>query len=453
MTTKPDDSPPFDLLRWFAWLSPLVIGVITLGNAWVIAAFLDRQLYLREAETARDFVQSILATENSSPYFDARDDAGLQARFAMTMQHLMAVPGVLRANVFATDGTVIWSSEASLVGQRFVDNDELDKAGRGKLVVHGGRIGEGHHDKQEHRGLDELSEHYVETYIPLLNQGRVLGVIELYKVPRALTEAINAARQEVAVVALFSALFLYLSLFWLIRRADRLIRDQHRRLLHSETLVAVGELASAMAHNIRNPLSSIRSAAELGLDRPEEPCPEQLADIVAEVERIGGAVNELLHYAHMDIVTYDTVDMNEVLEAALSRVAERLSGEKIAWRFERAEKAINVLADRQMLTHVFVSLMANAQESMPQGGDCVLRLVARDGWCEAEIEDRGCGIPAKMADNALRPFFTTKASGLGLGLPLALRIIGRLGGTLRLLPADPVGTRAVVRLPLAKESI
>ena len=445
-------SPPFDLLRWFAWLSSLVIAAIAISNAWLITGFLNQQLYRREAETARDFIQNVLDVDGSAAYLGAPDDGELARRFASTMNHLTAMPDVLRANVFAGDGRVIWSSEAGLIGRQFSDNDELAEAKTGQLVVHGGLLGDRPVDKAEHHGLPLRARYFVETYIPLRGaDGVVLGVVELYKVPRTLSAAIEAARRQVLVSAGASALLLYLTLFWLIRRADRTIRAQHERLLQSETLVAVGELASAMAHNIRNPLSSIRSAAELGLDRPAEPCPQQLADIVAEVERIGAAVNDLLHYSQSEALPAERVDLNELLAAAVREVEQRRSAGGITWLLETLPAPAPVLADRQMLLHVFVSLLTNALEAMTDGGHCQVRIAAQRRNFEVSIEDNGSGLSAEARTAAMRPFFTTKARGLGLGLPLAQRIVGRLGGSLRLQAAPGSGTQAIVVLPALQE--
>ena len=102
---------------------------------------------------------------------------------------------------------------------------------------------------------------FVELYIPLreTSTGPVIGVVELYRIPFALARAIDAGTVLTWMISLGIGLFLYGVLFWIVRRADRLIRSQQERLIESETLGALGEMASAVAHGIRNPLASIRS--------------------------------------------------------------------------------------------------------------------------------------------------------------------------------------------------
>mgnify|MGYP000290603687 FL=1 len=250
-----EDCKPFNLLRWFAWLSPVVIIAIAVANGWLISSFLNSHLFQREASISRDFVQNILVADGSLEFLARPDDPVLRERFANTVQHLGQMRDVLRANVFGANRTILWSSDPSLVGRRFEENDELDEAMGGRLVVHAGQIVEGQEEKPEHVGLDRSVRFFVESYIPVMRpgSGTVVGAVELYKAPLALTEAIHEGRVQVWLTALGSALLLYGTLFWLIRRADRTIKRQHARLLNAEMLAVVGELTSSVAHNIRNP--------------------------------------------------------------------------------------------------------------------------------------------------------------------------------------------------------
>lgn len=217
-----DSTRPFNLLRWFAWLSPVVIAITALANGWQISSFLNNHLFQREAAVSRDFVQNILLSDGSLEYLAQPGDVALAKRFVNTTEHLSNLRDVLRANVFSRDGTVIWSSDRDLIGRRFSDNDELEEAMRGELVVNAGRITADNRQKPEHVGLNPQVEFFVETYIPIVRPGtsQVVGAVELYKAPLALTQAIEEGRLMVAAAALASGLVLYLSLFWLIRRAD-----------------------------------------------------------------------------------------------------------------------------------------------------------------------------------------------------------------------------------------
>lgn len=441
--------PPFNLLRWFAWLSPIVIAAIAVANAWLISTFLDNHLFQREALVSRDFVQNILRSDGSLDYLARPDDADLAARFRNSIDHLSNMRDVLRANVYGADRTMLWSTDAELIGRRLGDNEELDEAMRGDLVVHAGRISGPSRHKDEHVGLDPSVDYFVESYIPITRaEGEVIGVVELYKAPLALTEAIREGRMQVTIAALGSALALYLTLFWLIRRADGLIKRQHGQLLETETMAVVGELTSSVAHNIRNPLSSIRSSAEVLLEFAREDCREPATDIIREVDRISLRITELLRLSGRERRPPEAVDLAAVLHACAEdhRAAFVSRGQTLA--VDPMPAAAMVMADRSLLQQVFHSLLGNAAEAMGAGGRCSIRL-GEEGrrWFRVEIADSGSGIDPATARQVFRPFFTTKPTGLGLGLPLAQRIVARFGGRLSLDSQPGRGTTVAVVLP------
>ncbi len=443
-----DAIKPFNLRRWFALLSPVVIGFIGLVNAWVITSFLNNHLFQREALVSREFVQNILVSDGSLGYLAHPDDAMLKGRFSDTVKHLSNMRDVLRANVYGRDGVVLWSSDPDLIGKRFDDNDELEDAMAGQLVVHSGHIDRT--SKQEHLGLHPATQFFVESYIPILapENGRVVGVVELYKAPLALTEAINEGRLQVGLAAVAGALALYLCLFGLIRRADALIHQQHARLLESETLAVVGELTASVAHNLRNPLSSIRSSAELALESPTEDCSEPARDIIREVDRITKRITQLLRLSGRDVLSKEIVDLSELLEVCVEdhQQAYQLNGHTL--ELETRVGSARVSADTALLQQVFHSLLSNAAEAMVGPGRCRIAL-GREGDADwrIEISDEGQGLAPEVAAQVFRPFFTTKPQGLGLGLPIAKRIIERFGGTLSIHSEPGHGSTVTIVLP------
>ncbi len=441
---------PFDLLRWFAWLSPLLIAGIALANAWIISSFLNDQLFQREAGITRDFVQNILVADGSLEYLSRPTDQLLKERFRNTADHLSNMRDVLRANVFNGAGTIIWSSDQRLVGQRFADNDELEAAMSGELVVHAGQISASHREKTEHVGIDPSIHFFVESYIPVRRpaSGEIVGVIELYKAPLALTQAIQAGRRQVLLTALGSALVLYLGLFWLIRRADAIIKQQHARLLDAETLAVVGELTSSVAHNLRNPLSSIRSSAELALESPGEDCSAEARDIIREVDRISDRVAELLAFSATHEPQPTPVDLRELLEACCAdhRPAFERRAQHLSFRCEADAPVIK--GDPPLLRQAIHSLLSNASEAMGEGGRCEVSVhpEGRKAF-RIDIADTGSGLTPDAQAQIFRPFFTTKPKGLGLGLPLAKRIVERFGGTIRIGAAKHAGTLISITFP------
>lgn len=446
------NTAPFRLSRWYAGLSALVIALIALVNGWVVARFLTDQLIQREAALSREFVQNVLAADGSVQYLVQPGNLALRPQFQNSIDHLTNMRDVLRANVYAGDRGVLWSTDARLIGRRFGDNDELDDAMRGELVVHAGRIDDHERQKAEYEGLSPSADFFVETYIPVLapDTHRVLGVVELYKAPAALTAAIRLGQQRVAAAALVGALALYLSLFWLVRRADRMMQRQQARLTEAETLAAVGELAASVAHNIRNPLASIRSTAELRLDAADPQDAEAAREIVRDVDRISGRITELLRLANQRPPERRPVPLLPLIESCIDEQRSAYQGRDQALVLAAANASSAAWGDGQLLREAISSLLANASEAMGAGGRCEVSVSdAARGRVRVSIRDSGPGMVPEVLEQVFRPFFTTKPQGLGLGLPLARRIAKRLGGDLSLETSAGTGTAVHIDLPKA----
>src|SRR5262249_46395130 len=149
---------------------------------------------------------------------------------------------------------VIWSSDQQLVGKRFDKNDELEQALLGKIIVKSGPIA-ADESKPEHVGLtakatEQKNDRFVEEYLPIRDETgkKVIAVIELYKLPRELFRSIDSGVRFVWVSVAIGGLLLYLTFFWIVRRADVLLRAQRERLIEAETLSALGEMSAAIAH-------------------------------------------------------------------------------------------------------------------------------------------------------------------------------------------------------------
>src|SRR5262249_22161991 len=248
-------SNPFNLSRWFAAVGLVSIASISVVTGWLLSDFLTDRMLAQEARLPEEVIDSVVDVEQAAGYFTG--DASEDGHYGDFVAHITALPDVLRANLYSRERRVIWSSDPALIGRQFSDNDELEDALAGKVVAHGGERA-----KQEHEALD-AHRYFFEIYTPVRapRSGEVVGVVELYKTPRALFEAIAAGKRAIWVGAALAGLFLYATLFWLVRRADNTIRAQRERLVQSETFAVVGEMSSAVAHGIRNPLASIRSSA------------------------------------------------------------------------------------------------------------------------------------------------------------------------------------------------
>jgi two-component system, NtrC family, sensor histidine kinase HydH len=448
---------PFNLLRWFSLASLAVITGIAVLNALVLSDFLTKHMLEREGHVTRDVVQNLLTADGSYAYLESPDDPALARRFRGTIDHFTAMRDVIRNNVYSRDGVVLWSSDAGLIGRKFGDNDELDDALKGELVINSGRITDELRKKPEHVGLDPGSDFFVETYIPVRDPegARVLGVVEIYKAPVELTAAIVEGRKQVWAAAMLGALVLYVTLYWTVRRGSETIRRQQDRLSEAEALSTVGELASSVAHNIRNPLASIRTSAELA-DRRErvetqgENWSEGARDIMAAVDRIEAWMRGLLRFAREETGPRAPVDVAALLRRCFNDMARDFERRKLVATFADEGHGAHVNADSALLEHALHSVVANAVDATPEGGR-IEGKVARSGSgrIQIRIRDTGKGIAPADLPHVFRPFFTTKAHGFGLGLAQVRRAVERFGGNVKIDSTPGAGTTVTLELPRA----
>ena len=443
---------PTNLVRSFALLSLISIAAICCVAALLLSRFMERALVERDAIVTAELIQSIAEHEEPELAFDRpellSDEEGLGELFI----HITKIPDVLRANVFAPDRAIVWSNDLALVGRRFVDNDELEEALRGEMVVELGKVAKS--TKNEHAFFPDGVTDFVENYVPIWahDHSMVVGVVEIYRTPVALFETIRDGTWLVWSIALASGVFLYTTLFWVVHRAANVMRRQHALLVESETMVAVGEMATAVAHGIRNPLASIRSSAELALEEETtEIGREATRDVILEVDRIGQWLREMLLFARPERGELFEVDLGETVRRSLDNFQRTMARQHIRSQVHIADALPPVKGDAQLLTQMFNSIIANAVEAMPNGGSLDVRAaLCREGKeLEMTLSDTGTGIPRAHLDQVLKPFFTSKRSGLGIGLQLVKRIVERHGGRIMLSSVEGQGTTVTLIYPVA----
>ena len=441
------DRTRFNLRVWFAVTGFTVIALLTAAFAMAMNSFLTTTMLDREVAVTQEFLQSILATEGYGERGFTNPSVSQDETFTELADHIRSMPEILRANLYNADGHIVWSTDRALIGQRFENNPELDEAMEGHLVSEVGRL-DGN-EKPEHVALAAgVTGHFIEAYMPMWRGTKVIGVVELYKVPTALEVGIARGHRIIEASAAVAGLVLFGTLYWIVRRGAQQIQRQQTELGRMEGLAAVGQMASAIAHSLRNPLSGIRSSAELlRLEHPStDPVP---TEIIGEVDRLEDYVRELMDYARNDAVSLQQVDPLDMVHGTVSRLRAALRRAKVEVAIDdqrRTRRAVEV--DPLMFVQAMTSIVTNAIEASPEGG--VLRIVLSEPdsrHIEISLTDSGSGIPKELLARIAEPFITTKAHGLGLGLALSRRIVERFNGTLDILNSEQGG--AVVRIKLA----
>jgi len=233
-------------------------------------------------------------------------------------------------------------------------------------------------------------------------------------------------------------------------------KDLEKKFYESEKLAAIGQLSAGIAHEVRNPLSSIKMSLQI-LERrmqPEGNDLERFRIAQREVEHLEELVNDVLIYAKPAVPRKEPSDIRRIIENALA-LAERLVTDKniqVQTDFNNALPLMNV--DAVMLEQAFLNIYRNAVDAMEMNG--ILRTAARrtgndPALLEITVEDNGCGIDAADLPHVFNPFFTKKKYGTGLGMTQVKKIIDLHMGNIEIRSKNKEGTRVMVTFPINQE--
>ena len=227
--------------------------------------------------------------------------------------------------------------------------------------------------------------------------------------------------------------------------------------LHSERLAVIGTMSARLAHEIRNPLSSITLNVELVRDEIEaltQRNPELgrearalLQSLNSEVRRVQNVTEDYLKFARLPRPRCQPVVLNELLDQQLGFMGSLFGATHVQLVTDLAGDLPVIQADEGQLWQAVLNIIRNALEAMPGGGTLSVRTAARDGWVVLSIADTGKGITDEERQHLFKPFFSTKVGGTGLGLPLTQQVIAEHAGTIRCESVPGRGTTFVIELP------
>jgi two-component system, NtrC family, sensor histidine kinase HydH len=231
------------------------------------------------------------------------------------------------------------------------------------------------------------------------------------------------------------------------------IRELKKQVETNRRLAAIGKLAAGVAHEIRNPLSSIKGfVTYLGKKHDSSTSDKETTQImVGEVERINRSITQLLEFAKPMEVDKNKVDINDLILHSLKLVQTDFDKKNIKTNVNISTQKHSIYTDKDRMNQVLLNLYINAIEALETGGSLEIQVMdtKEDDFIEIRIQDNGIGIDDNFLDQIFDPYFTTKPTGTGLGLSIVHRIIETLKGTISVESVKEQGSCFIIKIPVS----
>ncbi|MDD4858706.1 MAG: ATP-binding protein [Dehalococcoidales bacterium] len=298
----------------------------------------------------------------------------------------------------------------------------------------------------------------------LMLSGEALGRIEIYSTHgyaylakqqpfiNTVADRIVSAVHEIELALSLQGYYTQLEEMVEKRTAD--LEETREKLIRSERLAAVGELASGVGHELRNPLNVIRNCVyllKMGMDeKADEETLNTLKLLDRQIDISNRIVSDLLDFTRIRPPTRSKVDLNGLIKESLSWVA---APDKTKVTADFNGKSPQVKIDAEQIGRAFANIISNAYQAMNgKGGELKVAIDADDAYAWAQFTDNGCGIPAENLTRIFEPLFTTKPKGIGLGLAITRRLVEQNSGVVSVASKVGEGTTFTVKLPLNERS-
>jgi two-component system, NtrC family, sensor histidine kinase HydH len=241
------------------------------------------------------------------------------------------------------------------------------------------------------------------------------------------------------------------------------LQESQREALRREQLAAAGQLAAGLAHELRNPLMSMKILIQAAAADPTALTPHDLAVLAEEITRLEQLTRTFLDFARPQQLSRRVFDARDLITQTVRVVSGRCAQQEVTIDCRLSEQPLWLNADPAQIRQVLLNLLLNALDAMP-GGGCVtvdaVRENAAGGYSSLRqgdilllrVSDRGPGLPPELGERIFEPFVSTRGTGMGLGLTICRRIIEDHGGTIDAANGHAGGAEFTMRLPLAADA-
>ncbi len=461
---NPDPEHPFQLAKFLSWSSLILIVASGLFLVVIISNYARETVVKKNEKFARLLAENlnhqiyqrfILPTVLGFGKVELKQKAQYE-RLDLVVHSTIHGFKVLNVKIYDLNSTIVYALDSSLVGKKTRDR-AIKEAAEGKILF---KVVKSPHSSLWPFKLKPRSV-ILRTIYPLRierelfpkNEGEIIGILEFSQDITSDYETIYYFQLLITVVVFFSSFILFVLLYVVILRADKIILERIREkeelervIYQNEKLASMGRMVATISHEIKNPLGIIQSSAEMlskKFSRQDTAIARLARAIYEEAMRLSSIVNDFLDYARPKEPNEEDVDLREIIDKCIGFLRASIGDRDIEFQV-KLPPSLPFTGDKDLLYRAFFNILNNAIDAVGQRGRIVVSL--KDSTIF--IKDSGVGFDLSFKDKYLEPFFTTKASGTGLGLPIAYNIFKSHGIEMDLANED--GAVVILRLPPEK---
>lgn len=287
----------------------------------------------------------------------------------------------------------------------------------------------------------DLGREVISSGLPIINKEMIFRSLSGNKFPAAVnvSEIITSEKNSVGIM-------------YMIRDMTE-VRRLQERIRKADRLAAIGQLAAGVAHEVRNPLSSIKGyATYFGSLFPEGSENRKASEVMtSEVDRLNRVISELLEMARPADVKLKETDISTLIDSSLRLVRQEAESAAVTVETDLSSEVSKIKADPDRLAQTLINLYVNSIQAMPDGGKLTVTTRAKDKNLLIYVSDTGKGLPEENLTKIFDPYYTTKASGTGLGLAIVQKIVEAHSGSIEVENSGHEGTTFKITLPLKLE--
>jgi signal transduction histidine kinase len=463
---------PFRLVKYFTYSSLMVIFLGTVTLCFLNIHWARSLQFNKSREYAQVLTENLnhqIYTQFQIPVYylfgkiqlSNKKQFELMDKIVKNTLHSFEIDMV---NLYDVNTNVIsYSFDPELVGKRDIGGKEYHDAISGKssskLVQKG-------HFWQIMLGIPK--EIKVVTFAPLREakplrpiSGEILGIVEIIQDLSQDYQNIFRFQVRVIITCALVMMLIFVIMIFVVKRGESIIQQKNlermrlkEQLNRAERLSSLGEMMAGISHEIRNPLGIIRSSAELLKKKvpPADPSNAIVNVIVEETTRLNNIITDFLDYAKPKSPHRVPCNIEDVLEKNLMFLASQIESQGYIIKKQYNNGNIpEIMADPDMMYQVFLNLLLNAMQAMPDGGEILVGMESQKDSLVITFKDKGKGIPESNMEKIWAPFFTTKETGTGLGLGIVKNIIEAHDGQVRIENRPIYGAQVIIELPTSQE--